>query len=112
MSNQLEEMKKEKENVINIFFIINKSVSAESWCSERERQLFIKLKLKAIMTYLTVFNVIINVIKKKEDSKSKSQIFKQTITSHKLKDWKKAMNKEYNLLIINFTWTLKMLLSN
>jgi len=38
------------------------------------------------MTYLTVFNVIINVIKKKEDSESKSQMFKQTITSHKLKD--------------------------
>jgi len=37
LSNQLEEMKKEKENVINISFIINKSVSAESQCSERER---------------------------------------------------------------------------
>jgi len=29
-----------------------------------------------------------------------------------LKDWKKAMNNEYNSLMINFTWTLKMLLSN
>ncbi len=29
-----------------------------------------------------------------------------------MKDWKKAMNNEYNLLIINFIWTLKTLLSN
>jgi len=35
--NQLEEMKKKKENVINIFFIIDKSVLTESQCSERER---------------------------------------------------------------------------
>ena len=67
LSNQLEEMKKEKEDVINIFFIIDKLILAESWCSERERQFFIKLKLKAIMIYLAVFDVIIDVIKKKED---------------------------------------------
>jgi len=72
LSNQLKEMKKEKENIINISFTINKSVSAESQCSERERQFFIKLKLKAIMIYLTVFNVIINVIKKKKDFRNKS----------------------------------------
>jgi len=30
LSNQLEEMKKEKEDVMNIFFTINRSVSAES----------------------------------------------------------------------------------
>ncbi len=72
MSNQLKEMKKEKENIINISFTINKSVSAESQCSEKERQFFIKLKLKAIMIYLTVFNVIINVIKKKKDFRNKS----------------------------------------
>ena len=65
-------MKKEKKDIINISFTINKSVLAESWCSERERQLFIKLKLKAIMIYLTVFNVIINVLKKKENFKNKS----------------------------------------
>ncbi len=35
--NQLEEMKKEKENVINIFFIIDKLISAESQHSERKR---------------------------------------------------------------------------
>ena len=29
-----------------------------------------------------------------------------------MKDWKKAMNSEYNLLMINFTWTLKTLLFN
>jgi len=64
-------MKKEKKNIIDIFFTINRSVLAESWCSKRERQLFIKLKLKAIMIYLTVFDVIIDVIKKKEDFKDK-----------------------------------------
>jgi len=67
LSNQLEEMKKEKEDVINISFIINRSVSAESWHSERERWFSIKLKLKAIMIYSAVFDAIINVIKKKED---------------------------------------------
>jgi len=72
LPNQLEEMKKEKKDIMNISFIINKSVLAESQCSERERQLFIKLKLKAIIIYLTVFNVIIDVIKKKEDFKDKS----------------------------------------
>ncbi len=72
MSNQLKEMKKEKKDIINISFIINRSVSAEFWCSERERQFFIKLKLKAIMIYLTVFDVIVNVIKKKENFKDKS----------------------------------------
>jgi len=70
--NQLEEMKKEKKNVINILFTINKSVLAESQHFKRERQLSIKLKLKAIMIYLAVFNVIINVIKKKKDFKSES----------------------------------------
>ncbi len=39
-------------------------------------------------------------------------MFKQAIASHKLKDWKKAMNSEYNLLMTNFTWTLKMLSFN
>jgi len=72
LPNQLEEMKKEKKDIMNISFIINKSVLAESQCSKRERQLFIKLKLKAIIIYLTVFNVIIDVIKKKEDFKDKS----------------------------------------
>jgi len=38
------------------------------------------------MIYLTVFNAIINVIKKKKDFKDKPQMFKQTIASHKLKD--------------------------
>ena len=65
-------MKKEKEDVMNIFFIIDKSISAESWHFKRERQLSIKLKLKAIMIYLIVFNVIIDVIKKKENSKNES----------------------------------------
>jgi len=68
--NQLKEMKKEKKNVINILFTINKLVLAESQCSKRERQFFIKLKLKVIMIYLAVFNAIINVIKKKEDSEN------------------------------------------
>ena len=71
-SNQLEEMKKKKEDVTNISFTINKLVLAKSQHSERERWLFIKLKLKAIMIYLTVFNVIVNVIKKKEDSENES----------------------------------------
>ncbi len=38
------------------------------------------------MIYLTVFNAIIDVIKKKENFKNKSQMFKQTITSYELKD--------------------------
>jgi len=79
-------MKKEKEDVMNIFFIIDKSVSAEPQCSERERQFSIKLKLKAIMVYLTVFDAIIDVMKKKEDFRGKSQTFKQAIESYKLKD--------------------------
>ncbi len=70
--NQLEEMKKEKENVINIFFIIDKLISAESQHSKRKRWLFIKLKLKTIIIYLTVFDAIIDVIKKKEDFRNKS----------------------------------------
>ncbi len=65
-------MKKEKEDIINISFIIDRSVLAEFWCFKKERWFFIKLKLKAIMIYLTVFNAIINVIKKKEDSENKS----------------------------------------
>ncbi len=65
-------MKKEKENVINIFFIIDKLISAESQHSERKRWLFIKLKLKTIIIYLTVFDAIIDVIKKKEDFRNKS----------------------------------------
>ncbi len=72
LSNQLEEMKKEKENVINISFTIDRSVLVKSWCFKRERQLSIKLKLKAIMIYLTVFNVIVDVIKKKEDFRDES----------------------------------------
>jgi len=67
LSNQLEEIKKEKKDVINISFTIDRLVSAESWYFKKERQLFIKLKLKAIMIYLAVFDVIIDVIKKKED---------------------------------------------
>ena len=63
---------KEKKNIMNIFFTINRLISAESWCSERERWSFIKLKLKVIMIYLTVFNVIVDVIKKKENFKDKS----------------------------------------
>jgi len=70
--NQLKEMKKEKENVIDIFFTINKLILAESQCFKRERQLSIKLKLKAIMIYLTVFDVIVDVIKKKKDFKNES----------------------------------------
>jgi len=62
-------MKKEKKNVINILFTIDKSVLAESWCFKRERQLSIKLKLKVIMIYLAIFNIIIDVIKKKKDFK-------------------------------------------
>ncbi len=38
------------------------------------------------MIYSAVFNAIIDVIKKKEDFKDKSQIFKQIIASYKLKD--------------------------
>ena len=72
MSNQLEEMKKEKEDVTDIFFIIDRSVSAKSWHFKRERWFFIKLKLKAIIIYLTVFNVIIDVIKKKKDFRDES----------------------------------------
>ena len=72
LSNQLKEIKKEKKDVINISFTIDRLVSAESWYFKKERQLFIKLKLKAIMIYLTVFNVIVDVIKKKEDFKSES----------------------------------------
>jgi len=72
LSNQLKEIKKEKKDIINISFTINKSVLTESQHSERERQLFIKLKFKAIMIYLAVFNAIIDVIKKKKDSKNKS----------------------------------------
>jgi len=72
LSNQLKEMKKEKKDVTDISFTINRSVSAESWHSERERQFSIKLKLKAIIIYLAVFNVIIDVIKKKEDFRDKS----------------------------------------
>ncbi len=63
-------MKKEKKNVINILFTINKLVLAESQCSKRERQFFIKLKLKVIMIYSAVFNAIIDVIKKKKDSEN------------------------------------------
>ncbi len=70
--NQLEEIKKEKENIMNIFFTINKSVLAKSWCSERERWFFIKLKFKVIIIYLIMFNAIIDVIKKKKDSKNES----------------------------------------
>ena len=65
-------MKKEKEDITNISFIIDRSVSAKSWCSKRERQFFIKLKLKAIMIYLVMFNVIVDVIKKKENFKDES----------------------------------------
>ncbi len=65
-------MKKEKKDIIDIFFTINKSILTESWHSKRERQFFIKLKLKIIMIYLTVFNAIINVIKKKKDSENES----------------------------------------
>ncbi len=65
-------MKKKKEDIMNIFFTIDKSVSAESWHSERERQLFIKLRLEVSMIYLTVFNAIIDVIKKKKDFKNES----------------------------------------
>ncbi len=72
LSNQLEEIKKEKEDITNILFIIDKSVSANFWCFKKERWLFIKLKLKTIMIYLTVFDAIIDVIKKKEDFKNKS----------------------------------------
>ncbi len=38
------------------------------------------------MIYLIVFNVIIDVIKKKEDFRDKSQTFKQIIVSYELKD--------------------------
>ncbi len=38
------------------------------------------------MTYLTVFDVIVDVIKKKENFKDKSQTFKQIIKSYELKD--------------------------
>ena len=72
LSNQLEEMKKEKKDVTDILFIINRSVLAESQHFKKERWLFIKLKLKTIMIYLAVFDVIIDVIKKKEDSESES----------------------------------------
>ncbi len=38
------------------------------------------------MIYLTVFNMIIDIIKKKKDSENESQTFKQTIKSYELKD--------------------------
>ncbi len=38
------------------------------------------------MIYLTVFNAIIDVIKKKEDSENEFQTFKQIIESYELKD--------------------------
>ncbi len=38
------------------------------------------------MIYLTVFDVIIDVIKKKKDFKDEPQTFKQIITSYELKD--------------------------
>ncbi len=65
-------MKKEKEDIINIFFTIDRSVLAKLWCFKRERQFSKKLKLKVIMIYLTVFDVIIDVIKKKKDFKNES----------------------------------------
>ncbi len=65
-------MKKDEKDIMNILFTINRSVLAKSWCSERKRWSFIKLKLKVIMIYLTVFDAIISVIKKKKDSKNKS----------------------------------------
>ncbi len=65
-------MKKEKEDIMNISFTINRLILAESWCFKRERWSSIKLKLKAIIIYLTVFNVIINVIKKKKDFRNES----------------------------------------
>ncbi len=65
-------MKKEKEDITDILFTINRLVSVKSWCFKRERWFFIKLKLKAIIVYLTVFDVIVDVIKKKKDFKSES----------------------------------------
>ncbi len=50
-------MKKEKKDVTDILFTINRLVSA---------------KLKVIMIYLTVFDVIVDVIKKKEDFRDES----------------------------------------
>ncbi len=38
------------------------------------------------MIYLTVFDAIIDVIKKKKDFKNESQMFKQIIESYELKD--------------------------
>ncbi len=38
------------------------------------------------MIYLTVFDAIIDVIKKKENFRNESQIFKQIIASYELKD--------------------------
>ncbi len=38
------------------------------------------------MIYLAIFNIIIDVIKKKKDFKDKFQTFKQIIESYKLKD--------------------------
>ena len=38
------------------------------------------------MIYLTVFDAIVDVMKKKKDFKSESQTFKQTIESYELKD--------------------------
>jgi len=86
LSNQLEEMKKEKKDIIDISFTINRSVLAESQHFKRERQSSIKLKFKAIMIYSVVFDAIIDVIKKKEDFRNESQTFKQIITSYELKD--------------------------
>ncbi len=65
-------MKKKKKDIIDILFTINKSVLAESQHSKRKRQSFIKLKLKAIMIYLIMFDAIIDVIKKKKDFKNES----------------------------------------
>ncbi len=71
-SNQLKEIKKEKKDIIDILFTINRSILAELWHFKRERQLSIKLKFKVIMIYSAVFNVIIDVIKKKKDFRDKS----------------------------------------
>lgn len=107
--NQLEEMEEEEEDVTDIPPTIDRPVPAEPRRSGRERRPPTKLGLEAIMAYPAVFDAIVDAMEKKEDSGGEPQTFKQAIGSHESKDWKKAMDSEYNSLMANSTWTLEAL---
>jgi len=110
--NQLEEMGEEEEDVTDIPPTIDRPVPAEPRRSGRERRPPTKLGLEAIMAYPAVFDAIVDAMEKKEDSGGEPQTFKQAIASHESKDWKKAMDSEYNSLMANSTWTLEALPPN